>query len=141
MTEDRTRKILTAAHDRLVERPTRHTTGALARNRAGEKVKPTSPYAVKFDARGLLLKHVGTDNLDHPDVFPATQMLRLAAVEQGFMAVSVCNDLHGRTGAMRMLARAIELIDTEPFAALLERAETARPETTPLALAGEKGTR
>jgi hypothetical protein len=80
------------------------------------------------------------DCLDHPDVFAATQVLRLAAVEQGFMAVSVCNDLHGRTGAFRMLARSIELIDTEPFAALLKRAETARPDTTPLTLVSEEGT-
>lgn len=140
MTADRTRTLLVAAHDRLTARATVHTTQTLARDKDGNKVKPSSPYAVKFCSLGLLLNARQVDSLDHPDVFPATQMLRLAAVEQGFMAVSVCNDLHGRTGALRMLARSIELIDTEPFAALLERAETARPETTPLTLVGEKGT-
>lgn len=139
MTEDRTRKILTAAHGRLVEKPTRWTSGALARNRAGEKVKPSSPYAVKFDARGLLLSYVGTDSLDHRDVFPCTQLVLLAAVERGYRSSSACNDLEGRRGAIGMLARAIELIDTEPnFAALLERA--ASIDLKPLALAGEKGT-
>lgn len=133
--------VLTAALDRLRDRPTCHTTRTLARDKNGQTVNPTSPYAVQWCALGLILNARAVDSLDHPDVFPATQIMRLAACEQGYRATSVANDLHGRAGAMRLFTRSIELLDTSEFSELLKRAETARPvDLNPLALAGEKGT-
>ena len=107
-----TRALLTRSIDRLNGHAHRFTTGALARNAAGQKVKPSSPYARSWCAIGLVLSEAGQDRIpaDGP-VHEAVELLDRAAGEQGFLSAMRCADEAGHAGAMRMLRRALQLLN------------------------------
>jgi hypothetical protein len=96
----------------MLDKPGTHAKGALARDIAGEPVKPTSPYAVCWCAYGLLLKAAGQDRFaSGDDADRASDLLFEAAAERGFVSAPKCNDLEGRKGAIAMYRRALNLLD------------------------------
>ena len=90
-----------------------HSVGALARDKDGARVRPSSPYAVRFDANGALAHIARADTLDAtPALALATDLTARAAIERGYTSAMRCNDLMGKPGAVWMLRRARDLADT-----------------------------
>ena len=90
-----------------------HSVGALARDKDGKRVRPSSPYAVRFDANGALCRVAKADRLDAtPALALATDLTAQAALERGYTSATRCNDLMGKPGAVWMLRRARDLADT-----------------------------
>lgn len=97
-----------------IRKPGAYATGALARNGSGVKVKPTSPYATSWDVTGAAMRAAGTDVFAGAEFERAFELLRLAAVERGFISPRLCNDKQGQLGAVAMYRRALELAISPP---------------------------
>lgn len=104
-----------------IRKPGAHSVGALARNGSGVKCKPTSPYARSWDVTGAALRAADTDFIAGDEMDRALELLRLAAVERGFISPRQCNDTQGQFGAVDIYRRALELaIQGPPARAVTE---------------------
>lgn len=92
--------------------PQRHTTGARARDHAGERVRADSAQAVAWDAIGVLLHLSATDAIhDDSAVFDALELMQKVAKARGFLSVRTCNDFGGLEAAVAMFRGSLVLLD------------------------------